>query len=352
MNIEGLVRDLITESAAAAPDADAILAGLPTRRRARRRRRLGVAAAAAVAALAVAVPSLVVPRAIGGTATPPATSTPRPAPGGQPLRWAAGWLPAGAQEVSRSVAMAPDLETREWTYGRSPGATLATAPRIILEIMSSRRNPTQQRQPVRVGTRPGWWLSGDDTGTLEIQLGPDRWATVIATNVLAAPGRETELRVGAALRPATDTSLAAPLRFTALPAGFAPTGGTWVGGGSAAEWSAEIRAQEPSEQRRDRIGAMRLHNTDDTGGKVERWDGPYQAVQVAGRPGRYYQLTQHNGWTNLVVLRTTLPGSNDALVVFAYRDHTQTRPSITRDELVRVAAGIVALPASYDWLGG
>jgi hypothetical protein len=71
---------------------------------------------------------------------------------------------------------------------------------------------------------------------------------------------------------------------------------------------------------------------------------------VAGRAGRFYRLTQTADWQHVIVLRTSLPGTGDDLVVVAYRNHTQSTPTVTRDELVRVAAGVRALPVGYPWI--
>ncbi len=345
MNIDELVRDAFEEVAAAAPDPEAVLAGLPARRRARRRRRLGVTAAAAVAALAVTVPYTIVhsvaPGAPALAGAPPA-APPQSAPAGPALHWDLGWLPPGAVEITRQTGPGPATkEVRIWGLG-------ADANRQI-QLQLTAGKPDLTGAPVRVGDRDAWW-NGDQ---LLIPVGPQRAVRVIVTGLPGDQIRPTALRVAGSLRPAHGVTVGpAPMRFTVLPAGFTDTHALLVTSKAPNTWTAQLNdARDTVQPNGIRIVAIRLHNTDDTDGWVQSWNRPSEQVRVAGRPGLFYQLTQTGAFPqHIAVLRTALPGTHDDLAVLAYQNLAESPVTLTQNDLIRVAAGIRALPATYPWI--
>lgn len=85
------------------------------------------------------------------------------------------------------------------------------------------------------------------------------------------------------------------------------------------------------------VGQVRLA---ETGGGVET----FEQFAAARLPAILRYATALAG-------RPELAGTGDDLVVFAYRNLGLSRPTITRDQLVRVAAGVRALPVGYPWIG-
>jgi hypothetical protein len=350
VNIDEQVRDAFEEAAAAAPDPGTVLAGLPARRRARRRRRLGVTAAAAVAVLAVTAPYTVVrSRAPGGTApaaapsAAPSAAVGQATPAGPALHWDLGWLPPGAVEITRQLGPGPATkEVRIWQIGAAAGR------QVQLQLIAG--TPDLTGTPIRVGDRDAWW-GGDQ---LVIPVGPQRSVQVLVTGLPAGQIRPTAVRVAASLRPARGITVGpAPMRFTVLPPGFTDTHGLLVTGRAPNTWTAQLDdVRDTAQPNGTRIVAIRLHNTDDTDGWVQSWNRPSEQVRVAGRPGHFYQLTQTGAFPrHIAVLRTTLPDTHDDLAVLAYQNLAESPVTLTRDDLIRVAAGIRALPATYPWIG-
>lgn len=335
MDLDELIRTELTAQAGRAPDARAVLAGVPARARTRRHRRVAaVAAAAAAAVLAAAVPYAAL-----RSDDPAVPTTAAPARAEKPsvrLPWYPAEKPAGMTELARR-AYGDQLAAGE--FRTRSGATLTwsvTDQSYYRELVD--RAP--KGVPVRVGPYQGWWLAYDSG--LVVELTPDRWAYVAG----AGP-RGTLLRLGASLRrggPAVDL----PVRFDRLPPGFtvAPNRVSAADDWDASDWTVDWRLTGPSAS----LVTVRAVRGSWNRGLEELSRTP---VRVGGRTAHWVENDEIGDdridgprWLELRL------ADGVTLVLLPGRDYWGTdRSGPVPDATVeRIAAGVVQVPVDYSWM--
>lgn len=340
MDLDELIRASLREQAGRAPDADAVLAGVPARARARRRRRIAVPAVAVLAVLAAAVPYAVARDDRATAPAPPAaTATPTVRAESVPLRIEPGWLPAGWKEWGRRASSS--FVQRD--YGNAVDADSSrTALRWATQQPVYTRTTAAER--LTVAGREAFWYSDQPTfrrlgyGQAELVLrwSPAEWVTVAVQWRDPAERKALAVRIAAGVRPSRDV-VTANVRLGRLPDGSAPR---------VDEIS--IRRVRPagflsSTSYQVRTGQVRVGRDLLPPDPRSPYPGPgAQPVTVGGRRGYYYPGPSPSpGAVTSSGFGTALPDG--------------TRLSIsavaTKAEMVLTAGSVVVLPVDLSWAG-
>lgn len=347
MDLDDLIRTELTAQAERAPDARAVLAGIPARARSRRRRHLAaVAGAAAAAVLAAAVPYAVL------RADPAPPAAPQPSIS-VPLSWAPTWKPAGLRETIRSV----NGNRMEGRFATGPGPVISWSVGDGSDLRTVLEGPGLI--PVAVGPYEGFWVTraNGDPGTadLAVRLAPGVWGYVTIAEPVPDP-EGTAVRVGASFRlGAADVDL--PLRFDRLPAGFVPrprfasASADASGGGWVADWSL-TGPGTASGAGRSTVSVRARRGTVETPPDASR-----TPVQIGSRTGTWvdYRAEARIDTTSerIHVRRLEVPLDDGVTLLLSPAWQTRSPGPVTPvpdATIERIAAGAVQLPVDYSWM--
>jgi hypothetical protein len=361
-DIDDLIRDAVRRQEALAVDPGRIRAALPARtaRQLRTRRMAAIGVAAAVA-VAVAVPVILLREPVQGGGSGPAASSTAPTTGPAisglatgTLRYRPTWLPEGMVERVRSIPLsaAPDpkdttdrqwkpltagdgptghLGLTYWKFVPSPGDT-ALPPVATGEDGS--RGDVATDQNVDINGKPGTY----STEMVTWQIDAD------TKLMLYGPGtglsKEDMLRVARSVVPDT-TELRAPMRVDWLPEGVS---GEFlsVWGDSPTKWGSRIFAD----------GDRAYVNTSiDTTAPTPAGE----QVDVNGRTAHLAQVDEEDpirgNYRTKWVLTMDLGDGHYLTVRGGTVPNGPTNP-LTRDDMVRIALGVVPAPSpDLTWLG-
>lgn len=227
VTMEERLRAALRHQADRAPGPHGVIAGFETRTRAlRQRRRLLVAAAGVAVTAGIAGPVLATRhwKRRGGPAADPTPSAP-PAGGGDMLPYQATWLPDGAVEYNRVLAVAGEEAgrmTRSWR-----AMVQGKDQKVIVRTEIGVQSAVPQGESVDVNGKSGY-LDGDTTrADFTWWVTPTTMLQVMAYRARydTSPGdrglyRDLVLRVAKSVRPDGQTRLVTPVRFGWLPTGY------------------------------------------------------------------------------------------------------------------------------------